>query len=380
MKGKPLTVCLVSHTAGAGGAERSLRETVRALRGRGVDCVVLLPGHGWLETALAGDGVECRILPYKKWSASAGGPRWRRLARSVWNLALAPRAALWIRGRGVDVVYTNVITTGFGALAAALSGRPHVWHIRELGYVHHGTVYDLGESLTLGIVRSLSRLCVANSETVARHYRERLRPTEIRVVYQAVGLDPADPASVPAKGAGFRCVVVGSLHAAKHPDEAVHALARLEQSGLDAELLVAGQGEAAYERELRGLVERLGLAPRVRFLGALDSASAVIASADAVVTCSRNEAFGRVTVEGMLAGKPVVGARSAGTAELVRDGETGFLYEPGDVERLAGILRELIEDPQRGRRVGQRARAWAGRRFTEQRFADEMLACLLPPA
>jgi glycosyltransferase involved in cell wall biosynthesis len=339
-----------------------------------------LPRRGWLADRLAQHGVASRILPYKTWAALEGGPPWRRVARLGWNLVLVLPAALWLRRSGVQVVYTNVSTTGFGAFAAALSRRSHVWHIRELGYEHGRTVFDLGERLTLRLVRSLSRLCLANSECVAAKYREALRPTEIRVVYQGVRLDDADGGAELGPPRGLRCVAVGSLHAGKRQDEAIEALGRLAGRGRDAELLVVGRGDPGYERELRALVARLGLGERVRFLGQLDSAGPAIRSAHVVVNCSRNEAFGRVTVEGMLAGKPVVGSRSAGTAELIRDGVTGLLYEPGDVAGLAAILERLIDDPAEGQRLGAAARAWATARFAEQRFGDELLACLLPLA
>ena len=155
-------------------------------------------------------------------------------------------------------------------------------------------------------------------------------------------------------------------------------MARLNQEGLPIELLIVGEGDRRYERRLRELVAELDLQDRVRFLGQLDSAAPVIRAADAVLTCSRHEAFGRVTVEAMLAGKPVVGARSGGTAELIRDGHNGFLYEPGDVDQLAGVLRRLIESPEGSRRIGAAARTCAGEQFTEKRFGDEILACLAP--
>ena len=163
---------------------------------------------------------------------------------------------------------------------------------------------------------------------------------------------------------------------AKRQEEAIRAVARLHEQGLPIELLIVGEGDRQYERQLRELVVQLDVRDRVQFLGQLDSASPVIRASDAVVTCSRHEAFGRVTVEAMLAGKPVVGARSGGTAELIRNGHNGFLYEPGDVEQLAGVLRRLIESPEKSRRIGETARTWAGEQFTEKRFGDEILACL----
>lgn len=375
-----MKVCFVSHSSRNGGAERSLLETIRALRGRGVECVALLPGEGWLADELGRSGVEFRVLPYKTWTAVEGGPVWRRIARIVWNAFMAVPAAFWIRRRRAGIVYTNAITTSVGAMAAALAGRKHVWHIRELGYGHNRLVFDLGEKLAMRFVRSRSTICLANSHCVAEKYRAALQPTEIKVVYQGVRLDEATRGPEPPPRGGFRCVVVGTIGPFKRQEEAIEAVARLNERGHRAELLVVGEGVPGYERHLRDLVRQRGIEDQVSFLGQLDSAAPAIRSADAVVTCSRDEAFGRVTVEGMLAGKPVVGARSAGTAELIRDGVNGFLYEPGDVEALTETLRRLAEDPAEARRVGEAARAWAAERFTEEQYGKEILACLLPLA
>jgi glycosyltransferase involved in cell wall biosynthesis len=373
-----MKVCFISHTSRLDGAERSLLETVRALRTRDVECFVLLPSRGPLSEALERVPVETGVFPYKWWSATEGGATWKRLARTVWNLALVVPIALWIRRRGVDVVYTNTVVTCVGAWAAAILGRSHVWHLRELGHVHNRMVFDLGERTSLGLVRRLSALVLANSHCVAERYRDALRPKKAEVVYQGVQLPQDAAAPFPAPGDGFRCAVVGSISPSKRQEEAIRALALLDGQGLRAELLIVGGGDPAYERLLHDLVAELGVGERVTFLGRLESAQPVIAGADAVVHCSRHEAFGRVTVEGMLAGKPVVGARSAGTAELIRDGENGLLYEPGDSRQLAAILKRLIEDPDEGRRLGERARVWARERFTQERFADEILTRLLP--
>ncbi len=374
-----MKVCFVSHTSRTGGAERSLLETIRSLRARGVECVVLLPGNGRLAGALDRMRIDYRVLPYKWWTARAGGPLWRRAARTAANLILAVPASLWIRRRSADIVYTNTISTCLGAWAAALAGRPHVWHIRELGHDHNRSVFDLGETFSLRVIRALSAVCLANSFCVAEKYRDAVDPKEMKVVYQAVQLDPNgchEPERAPA--GTFRFVVVGAISPAKRQEEAIRAVARLIEQGVRTELLIVGEGDRQYERQLRELVVQLNLKDRVQFVGQLDSACSVIRASDAVVTCSRHEAFGRVTVEAMLAGKPVVGARSGGTAELIRDGHNGFLYEPGDVDQLAGILRRLIESPEGSRRLGEAARAWATEQFTEKRFGDEILACLAP--
>jgi glycosyltransferase involved in cell wall biosynthesis len=369
-----MKICFVSHSSAKGGGERSLLETIHALQVRGVECVALLPKKGPLCADLERMSVEYGILPYRKWTGPEDGPPWRRAARLTWNLLWSLPAALRVRRWGPDLVYTNTSTVPVGAWAAALTGRPHVWHIRELGRVHNRRVFDLGERAALSTIGRLSALVLANSEYVAAHYRPAIGETRIAVVRQAVTPDRRDSAGVPPRTGRFRCVVVGSLSRFKRQEEAVEALARLVAGGRAAELLIVGSGDPEYERRLREMSVRLGLEQSVHFLGEVPAAWPFIESADVVVQCSRYEAFGRVAVEGMLAARPVVGASSAGTTELIHDGQNGRLYEVGDVDRLAVILRELMDSPEERTRLGNNARAWAEARFGEEQYGDALVA------
>jgi glycosyltransferase involved in cell wall biosynthesis len=239
--------------------------------------------------------------------------------------------------------------------------------------VHNRRIFDPGETAALRLMNRLSSLILANSEYVAGRYRGAFGRDRIAVVPQGVTPDRGAGTAAPPRTAKFRCVAVGSISRFKRQEEALEAIGRLAAEGRSVELLIIGKGDPEYERRLRDTTLRLGLAGSVRFLGEVPTAWPLIQSADAVIHCSRHEAFGRVTVEGMLAAKPVVGARSAGTAELIRDGENGRLYEVGDVDRLADILRELMDRPEQGARLGKTARAWAEERFSEAQYGEALV-------
>ena len=98
--------------------------------------------------------------------------------------------------------------------------------------------------------------------------------------------------------------------------------------------------------------------------------------AHVALMCSRQEAFGRVTVEAMKMGRPVIGVNSGGTPELVRDGFNGFLYTPGDLKDLADKIEILCADRERTRRLGLQAREWATRPFNQAQYGRDMLAVL----
>jgi glycosyltransferase involved in cell wall biosynthesis len=93
-----------------------------------------------------------------------------------------------------------------------------------------------------------------------------------------------------------------------------------------------------------------------------------------VHTSVRAEPFGRVILEGMLLGKPVVATAAGGVPELIEDGSTGFLTPPGDAARLAERLIPLLSDAALRQQIGARAQNWARRRFALPRHVEQMSA------
>jgi glycosyltransferase involved in cell wall biosynthesis len=117
---------------------------------------------------------------------------------------------------------------------------------------------------------------------------------------------------------------------------------------------------------------------RIEFVGYVNNSSAYLKAANVVLVCSRCEAFGRVTVEGMLAGKPVIGSRCGGTAELLMDGFNGFGYTPGDADDLAEKIQHLRAHPADAAVMGENAATWAAAQFNLDRYGEEMWSYLQP--
>lgn len=130
------------------------------------------------------------------------------------------------------------------------------------------------------------------------------------------------------------------------------------------------EGDAEYGAFLRRRTEELGLTDRVHFLGFRDDVERLMKSADLVVhTSVAPEPFGRVLVEGMMSGRPVVGTDAGGAAEIVTSGETGLLTPPGDVEALRAAVQFLLEHPPEARRM-----AGAGQREASARYPASIVA------
>ena len=157
--------------------------------------------------------------------------------------------------------------------------------------------------------------------------------------------------------AGLRVLAVGRLSYFKGFDVLLRALAQLP----DASLVLIGDGECADS--LRRLADELGIADRVNFAGRIDMVARGQAQlADAYARCDvfclpsteRAESFGLVLLEAMRAGKATIASAipGSGVGFVVRDGETGILVAPRDIDALVAAIRRLQEDASLGQRLG----------------------------
>ncbi len=368
-----MRVCFISHSEGVFGAEGAMLELVRALEPLGVKALVLVPMHGPIIDRLDSMGVEYRIIHFRWWVDTKGSV-FRTCAKFLYNIILIPTIIKTLRAWGCDLVYTNTFAVWVGALCAKILGLPHVWHLHEFGLQDHGLEFDFGRGISCKAMGYLSSEIIVVSQAVRKHYGPDLPVEKINLIYQSVELKTDLPGSASANEArtGLRCGVIGRLQQGKGYLDVIEALYALRAEGMDISLCIAGIGNSEYEEVLRELVRQRGIDDAVKFMGFVDDPSVFYDSLDVLVVSSVKEAFGRVTVEAMLAGKAVVATNTGGSLELIKDNETGLLYESGNIESLKEKLKTLYESPEMRGTLGESARVWAQDRFTPQRYANEM--------
>ncbi len=190
--------------------------------------------------------------------------------------------------------------------------------------------------------------------------------------------------SVLSMGVDGSGVFVPDENAARGEDELLYAGRLTEQKGVVSliralpvihrqhplvTLTVAGAGP--QEKELRVLSRELGVERQVRFLGAVDNARLpeLYRRATAFVFPSLGEGFGLVCVEALFCGCPVVASDLPAVREIVGDGDVALLFPPGDSDKMASRVLDLLADRALQRRLGQAGRAWAVRRYDWQGVA-----------
>ena len=171
---------------------------------------------------------------------------------------------------------------------------------------------------------------------------------------------------------------VGRLTAVKGQEVLIRAASELIRRGERVFLVLLGGGE--LRRELEELSFRLGISEQVRFLGWRTDVARIMAACDIFCLPSRNEGMGKVLVEAMALGKPIVASDIGGIKNIVSPGENGLLVPVGDVEAWIEAIARLCRDPERRRRMGDAGRLIAPRYSSDEmiKMIDQLYGKLLP--
>jgi len=302
----------------------------------------------------------------------------RQVARLlVEELPAAVQLVRIARASRADVIHLgNGVRANFDGILAGMMARiPVVCHVK--GFEKYGPREQWG-------AKRLASL-VFMTEAIAAHCRDRgIVAPDNRVIYDAV-----DSAwLVPAKSReGVRAelgvgaddpliLISGNIQEWKGQAVLVEAMGRIAAKHPRARCLVAGgvhRAGAEYADAMRRRIAELGLGERIHLLGFRDDMPDLIHAVDIVVHASvRPEPFGRVILEGLLAGKLVIATDAGGVRELIENEATGYLVPPGDDAALAACLERALAAPELAEEIGRRAKLWATEQFSLDRHVAEM--------
>jgi glycosyltransferase involved in cell wall biosynthesis len=368
-------VLFVNHTGSLGGAELVMLDLAAHLRDR---CTVLLLSHGPLAARLREAGVEVQTLPAGPALLDVRRDNRRLSAGTVAEIFSVARRAAPV-ARTHDVVYANSQKAlVVGGVTAAFARRPFIWHLHDIMNRQHFSGFNIRAAVVLANI--LSTRVITISEAAAEAFRaEGGNARKLRVVYN--GIDPEPFLSVKDSEAaelrrslGLADVPLVGLFSRLSPwkgqDILLRALARLD--GVHG--LFVGDalfGEEAYKTGLAALARQLGVEDRAHFVGFRRDIPVLMRAVDVVVHASTSvEPFGRVIVEGMLSGRPVIATRGGGTQEVMEDDATGVFVKPGDGVGLAVAIQRLLADPEERDRLAAAGRRSALANFSLRSMVD----------
>jgi glycosyltransferase involved in cell wall biosynthesis len=348
-----------------GGSERQALQLARLLKESGrynvhVACMDKTGALGGEVAALAlGEVPEYRLTSFYDRNA----------------LTQVRRFALYLQGRGIEIVQTHDFYTNVFGMAAARLARVPVriaarretlgWRTRAQRIVERNA-YRLAHAI------------VANSEAVRNQLvKEGVNSKKIVTVYNGLDVARVTPPpgfrreaalasfGLPAGAENRFVTIVANLrHEVKDHAMFLRAARRVRESVGEARFVIAGEGELTDS--MRALASRLGLERDVFFVGRSERIAELLAVSDACVLSSKAEGFSNSILEYMAAARPVVVTDVGGAREAVADGQSGYLVPAGDDETMAERIIRLLRDAESAREMGER-----GRRTVEQKFSCE---------
>jgi glycosyltransferase involved in cell wall biosynthesis len=349
-------ILFVSHSAELNGAELWLLETLKRLDRRSYGLSLIVPRQGPLLNAAADLGLETHVVPMKWWITERSRI-WRQPFGWIWNLKSVKRIASIIRGRSIDLVFTNSAAMNTGAKAARRMGIPHIWAIHE---VLRGPTPFLrylfgGRALTRTIVKNSARVIV-NSEITRAAFPGA---ADVILIHNGADIQAGDEDrrnSIRKElgiAAGDLVVgIVGKIYEGKGQREAIRAVAALSKKYPNLKLLVVGEvRDDAYYEGLREIVRENSLDGRVLFVGYHPDLVNVLKVMRVLIVASVVESFGRAALDGMSAGVPVLAVRAGGLPEIIQHGRNGFLIDSREPKEIALALDHLFQNPDETRRA-----------------------------
>jgi glycosyltransferase involved in cell wall biosynthesis len=305
----------------------------------------------------------------------------------VHDAVAAWRVARIIRRVRPEIVHTHTAKAGaIGRIAALLAGpgrKPVVVHTFH-GHVLRGYFGTAG-TLLFRAIETVLALATDRLVAVSPEVRDELvglhvaPPEKFSVIRLGIELEPrvrfgGDPAEVRRRhGIPREKFVVGwfgRMTAVKRTDDLLTMLAGARERGIDALLLLVGDGVDRSRLELRA--HELGLARSCLFVGYQEDVAPWYAICDAVVLTSASEGTPVTIIEALAAGRPVVATRVGGVPDVVDEGETGFLVRPRDTHALAERLEILARDPERRAAMGELGRQRMVERYAVDRLVSDV--------
>jgi glycosyltransferase involved in cell wall biosynthesis len=312
-----------------------------------------------LHERAAKEGVESHLIP-------CTGQIDRAAIAAIRELALRTRAdVVHAHGFKADIyVYLALRRTRIPFVSTC-----HTWYDNDLMVTLYGKLDRL-------VLRRFARVVAVSDEVRQRLLKAGVRANKIRMVQNGIDLRPFDGA-VPtlredaSPHHALLVGLIGRLAWEKGVDIFLRAAAIVLVDSPETRFIVVGEGPDLDK--LDRLIDELNIRANVSMLGRRDDMPSVYASLDVMVSASRQEGLPMAILEGMASGVPLVATSVGEVPAVVRDGRTGIVVKPEDVDALAAAIASLLPDPARRARLGAAGRQLIEEEYSAQRMTADYL-------
>lgn len=365
------TIVYVSPHVDQYGAEKSMIANIRNIMSHGLNVLLIIPTHGRIEELLK--EYEINYIIEKFYDVINHEDRIRvhyGIGKQIVNTYKAIKIRNYIIEKKLNpiIVHSNSVTSDFGVILSSILKVPHIQHIRELGAYDFGMTFDLGiKHFSKTVSKSRKIICISNA--VYDYYKKYLPEAKMVRIYNGVnaGKDKFLISEKNDEATTVNIVLVGRLSEEKGQIQAIQAI---EKAKNKIPLHLDLWGDGVDREKLEAYVHQHDLESYITFGGY--STDIPYSKYQIALVCSKYEAFGRVTVEYMFQGLPVIGVNSGGTKEIIQNNVTGLLYENNDVDELETAILKIAQDEKYRNELGMAGLKRAQEEFSEEAYCNKV--------
>ena len=320
-----------------GGSSLSLKAMLESLKGQ-VEPVILFRKEGPACALFRSEGWQCEVLPFRRATFHSKGlmrllrfiPHWITTSRIQCRCVREAKK----RFADVQLVHDNSGAVDIGIRIAKALGVPHVWHIREyLDLGVHTSPFPSWKHWKKELFSSDAVITISPG----LHSHLGLENHKNGICIPDAVCSSADSVIVPKKEK-YVAFVAGVISRIKRPDEAINICEAACKKGYT--LKMVGNIDEDYRIFLKNYAIHLGILSQVEFIPFTEDIRSLLSKASAVLVCTEFEGMGRVGVEAMFYGCPVIARNSGGSADIYADGR-GFLYN--EVREGIAALKNVLD-------------------------------------
>ena len=364
---------MASDNKVSSGAFQSMSKLCQLIKKSGrYEPIVVLRNKGNGQQLLEQYGIRYCVIRSHSWIVPIGyswtfQKKIKQLFQKVDNALAVKKITALIKKREIALVHMNTSYTYVGALAAQKCGVPYVWHLRELLDLDQNNTFWDDEYRVL--YAKAARL-IAISQFVYDHFSKKVGSTNMIMIPNGIDVSKYYmPDKKPFSGKCTHILCVGNMNGTKGQEILIQACAYVKKHTTlkwCVELVGGGTEENMYQE----MSKHLGLENEITFCGIQKNTIPYYQKADIMIMSSKAEAFGRTTVEAMMAGCVIIGSNSGATPELLQNGKYGYLYNRTSPESLGQLLVYVLTHQEEAAFVAMAGQEMAKTYYTAERNAE----------
>ena len=377
-----LSIVYIGHERKMGGASLCLVTMAREMKALGHKVCVVLPFRNCpVANALRKEGIKVYSVFFGWWMEPM---YWGRKMKFCFSMLYSvewlavKRISRIIRKEKANIVHTNSSVIDVGCKAALKSKCPHVWHFREFGDLDYRLTFMKGRKESLRFVMESGSSNIFISKALRNYYSDLSDGNGHNyVIYDGVSSEYLNYCEMKEESDRLVFLISGNFQRNKRQDVVVKAVKLLKDRGIvNYKVIMAGgiadtKDSRQYHKELVEYINREGL-DCIEMVGHISDMNALRRQVHVEIVPSVMEAFGRVTVEAMLSGNPVLASDTGANRELIEENRTGWFFREGDAESLADKMEYIIKNRQIISGMGNAAYQEAKEKYLSGRNTKEI--------